>query len=210
MSNEWELAGRARLDFADLVEGLDDDQWADETLCPGWTPQHVLGHLVWHTELTVPSLVGAMVRSRFDFAKAADRAASELANRPRVDLIAALRERANNKPSIPGLPETGSVTDTAIHTQDIRRALDLDGTLDPQTVRIGLEFLTTHKNAKYLMETKAISGLQLVASDLDWSYGSGPLIEGPGEAIIMSLTGRSALAELAGDGLAELTERLNH
>jgi hypothetical protein len=51
VSVAWESAGRARRDFVDLAEQLGDEQRAEETLCAGWTPQHVLGHMVWHIEL---------------------------------------------------------------------------------------------------------------------------------------------------------------
>ncbi len=208
MSGVWELAGRARNDFADLAEGLDDEQWAADTLCPGWTPHDVLAHLVWHTEVTVPSLLGAMVRSRFDFEKAVDRAASELAKRPREELLRALRERADEKSSIPGAPESGSVADTAIHTQDIRRALSLGGGLSPEIVLVCLEFLTTNRNARFLMNPRITDGLQLTATDLDWSHGIGQPVEGTGEAIVMALTGRPVLPELTGGGVGALTARL--
>jgi uncharacterized protein (TIGR03083 family) len=208
MSGAWKSAGRARRDFADLAAELDDEQWAAKTLCPGWTPQHVLGHLVWHIELTIPSLLGAMARSRFDFEKATDRAASELAKRPTQELLSTLRDQADKQSSIPGVAETGLVTDTAIHTQDVRRACGLPGTLSAESVLIALHFLTTHKNAKYVMDPKTKDGLRLAATDVDWSFGSGALVEGPGEAIIMSLAGRPALSELAGEGLETLTTRL--
>jgi uncharacterized protein (TIGR03083 family) len=208
MSGHWHVAGQARNDFADMVEQLDDGQWATETLCPGWTPHDVLAHLVWHTELTVPSLLVAMVRWRFDFDHAAGRAAEELAKRPREQLLAELRSRADEKSSIPGAPESGSVTDTAIHTQDVRRALELPGALDAETVRTGLDFLTNHKNAKYLMDPSSITGLRLAATDIGWSSGTGPAVEGNGEALLMSLTGRPTLAELSGDGVELLATRL--
>jgi len=208
VTGEWELAGQARNEFADVVEELDDDQWETETLCPGWTPHDVLAHLVWHTELTIPSLLGAMVRSRFDLQRAANRAAADLSQRPRVQLLGELRERANKKSSIPGAPESGSVTDTAIHIQDVRRALGLDGMLGPETVRVCLDFLTTNRNARYVMDPKIKQGLRLVATDLDWSFGDGETVEGHGEAIVMSLVGRPAVSELSGDGTATLTTRL--
>jgi uncharacterized protein (TIGR03083 family) len=191
-----------------MVEQLDERQWAAETLCPGWNPHDVLAHLVWHTELTVPSLLMAMVRSRLDFDEAAERAASELVKRPRDRLLTEPRSRADRRSSIPGAPESGSVTDTSIHTQDVRRALGLGGELRPELVETSLDFLTTHKNAKYLMDPRSIDGLRLVATDTGWSSGSGPSVEGPGESLIMSLTGRPVLGELAGDGLEILTTRL--
>ena len=53
-------------------------------------------------------------------------------------------------------------------------------------------------------------GLRLEATDVDWSFGSGPEVHGPAEALLMALSGRPvALAELAGDGVPTLTARVN-
>jgi hypothetical protein len=47
-----------------------------------------------------------------------------------------------------------------------------------------------------------LRGLELVASDVDWSVGRGLRVEGPVQALLLLLTGRSAgLAGLAGGGL---------
>ena len=71
-----------------------------------------------------------------------------------------------------------------------------------------MDFLTTNKNAKFVMDPKSKVGLRLEATDIGWNLGDGPLVKGPGEALIMSLTGRPALSELEGDGLETLTQRL--
>ena len=53
------------------------------------------------------------------------------------------------------------------------------------------------------------AGLRLVATDVEWSHGDGPEVRGPGEAILLALTGRPAvLDELVGEGVATLRERV--
>lgn len=53
-----------------------------------------------------------------------------------------------------------------------------------------------------------VAGLKLRASDIGWTHGDGPAVEGPGEAIVLAATGRkAALADLEGDGVAVLRER---
>ena len=53
------------------------------------------------------------------------------------------------------------------------------------------------------------AGLTLVASDVDWTRGTGPEVRGPLASIISAVTGRKAgLASLTGDGLSVLTERI--
>ena len=49
----------------------------------------------------------------------------------------------------------------------------------------------------------------LVATDVDWSHGSGPEVSGPGEALLLAASARPAgLPELDGEGVAALRERL--
>ncbi len=52
-------------------------------------------------------------------------------------------------------------------------------------------------------------GLRFAGTESDWSSGSGPLVTGTGESIMMAVTNRrAALCDLSGDGLAVLSERL--
>jgi hypothetical protein len=53
---------------------------------------------------------------------------------------------------------------------------------------------------------RRLQGFTLVATDADWSAGSGPEVQGPVGAFLLLLTGRpAALAHLAGPGAAQLT-----
>lgn len=55
---------------------------------------------------------------------------------------------------------------------------------------------------------KRIAGLTLVATDVDWSYGEGPEVRGPAEALLKVTCGRPvALADLEGPGLERLRSR---
>jgi hypothetical protein len=56
---------------------------------------------------------------------------------------------------------------------------------------------------------RRLSGLRLAATDVPWSVGDGPAVEGPIAALLLLLTGRSAaLGELSGDGVPLLLPRL--
>ena len=56
---------------------------------------------------------------------------------------------------------------------------------------------------------KRTAGLHLVATDVEWSHGQGPEVQGTGEAILLALTGRPVvLDELTGDGVATLRARI--
>jgi len=68
------------------------------------------------------------------------------------------------------------------------------------TFSLGAPTLPSQGNAR---------GLRLVATDVDWSTGHGPVVTGPGEALLMALAGRSdALGELDGPGALTLADRI--
>jgi len=49
-----------------------------------------------------------------------------------------------------------------------------------------------------------------VAADVGWQHGDGPEVTGPGEALLMAMTGRrDSLAELSGPGQPTLASRIS-
>ena len=66
----WEMAGRGRRDFADMIEGLSDEQLDQQSMCDAWTARGVLCHLTAFVETGFPSFMGGLVKNRFDFDKA--------------------------------------------------------------------------------------------------------------------------------------------
>ena len=119
-----------------------------------------------------------------------------------IDLVA-----RNLRPS--GLPSGFgggiALTDGTIHHQDIRRALGLPRTIPPHRLVAVLDFAL---GAPTLPAKKHAKDLKLAATDIDWSAGEGPEVSGPGEALLMAMSGRpQALDELAGPGLGTLRSR---
>lgn len=209
MSDGMALAARARIDFADMIEGLSDDQLRSPTLCSDWTPHHMAAHLVTFIDVPLPKFMLTMIKSRGNADAAFDTMAQELAERPIDDLVNSLRSNASKGAKMPGFPPALTVTDTVVHMQDVRRALGIEGAVDPELLRNVLEFLTTSKKSKLMLEKKGLlDGLRLEATDLDWSHGEGALVSGPAESLIMAAMRRPTLDELTGDGVETLRMRL--
>lgn len=200
----WNIAATARRDFADMIDGLSEDQLSAQTLCVDWDAKSVLAHLVMFVELGAIGFFTTIARHRFDFDKAWMVAAAERRRRPTDDLLATLREGAGSSAPLPGFPEGLTVADVAIHTQDVRRPLGLDGTLDEAVRRASLDFLAGHKQAKTLVDLPDLDGVELVATDLDWRHGTGQEVRGTGEALMMALARRPVLDELDGPGVDRL------
>jgi uncharacterized protein (TIGR03083 family) len=197
----WERAGKLRRDLADTVEGLSEEQLHAQSLCDQWTVQGVACHVTGFVTTGFAKFMWTVAKHRGNFDTASqDMANTELA-RPFADVLADLRARSTKSAALPLFPEEMTMTDTMIHTQDIRRPLGLDGSFDDESMRAALVFLTEHKLATTLVDRKPLEGVKLTATDLDWSWGEGAEITGTAEAIMMAIANRSpALADISGPG----------
>ncbi len=198
---------RQRLRLADTLETLDASQWETPSLCAGWKIRDVVGHLV--TPLEVPTWkAGLGVIRSGGFSRWADRTARRLGQREPSALVASLRQGAHAEFAPPGLGPRAPLTDVITHTRDIERPLGISAAFEPADLAVALEFLTSGK-ARGFVAASRTAGLRFVASDIDWSGGQGPSVEGPAEAIVLSVLGRKvALADVSGDGAATLAQRL--
>ncbi|QLQ40463.2 maleylpyruvate isomerase family mycothiol-dependent enzyme [Micromonospora robiginosa] len=192
---------------ADLIDSLTPAQLDTPSLCGAWTVREVAGHLVsplveppWRL---LPLLVGAGFRPHVANARLARR----VARRPAGELAAALREHAGHRFRPPVVGWYGQLTDLQVHGQDIRHPLGLPADLDPDRLRISLDFLTGGRAVGFV-DRRRVAGLRFEATDLGWSAGDGPVVRGPGAALLLALTGRrAALADLSGEGVATLAAR---
>jgi uncharacterized protein (TIGR03083 family) len=99
-----------------------------------------------------------------------------------------------------------ALVDGTVHHQDIRRALNQPRTIPADRLARILPLIPGNPR---LGAGRRIRGLQLRATDVDWTHGDGPEVTGPGEALMMAMTGRrAALDDLDGPGKAKLTQRI--
>ena len=99
-----------------------------------------------------------------------------------------------------------ALVDGTVHHQDIRRALGYPRTVPVDRLERILPLVPGNPR---LGAGRRIRGLRLTATDVAWSHGSGPEVNGTGEALLMAMTGRQeAVTELSGPGQATLAERV--
>ncbi|WP_370542028.1 hypothetical protein [Amycolatopsis sp. FDAARGOS 1241] len=123
-------------------------------------------------------------------------------SRSRRELIDLLRTHQRPRGLTAARSGMTALLDAMIHQQDIRRPLALSREIPGDRLRTALRLALT---APPIGAPQRARGLTLVATDLDWSRGSGPELRGPGEALLMALAGRGdTLGELSGPGQARL------
>lgn len=204
---ERTAVGRRRL--ADFFDRLDEEQLATPSLCSVWSVREVLGHTAMPFAISFGRLLWRIARARGSVDRASEAIAAELAQRPVAELTRLVRANAERRVPAPGVGPMGQLTDHCIHLRDCARPLGLTDDVPLDDWRLVLDWLPTRQASLGVVPKGRLDGLRLRATDQDWSYGDGALVEGPSEALAMAVSGRAvALAELAGDGVRELAGRL--
>ena len=209
MTDVWEMIDDERTQLADLGASLTPEQWDAPSLCDAWRVRDVMGHLVGGAELTMGQAVGALLRYRFRLNTMLQEEAIKAGSVSDSELVSGMRAAVGLRRTPPGVKAVGTLVDTVVHRQDIRRALGLPAPLAQDHVRIALDELKD-TGASILPGKKRVAGLHLYATDMDWSVGdaAAPDVSGTGEALLMAMAGRSvALADLAGLGVDALRAR---
>jgi len=188
MSNStWDLIHAERQRLIEDLQSLNDQQWRAASLCPEWDVQQVLAHLVALTKQTPPKFFAKFAASGFRFERmAAKDVARESAGTP-AQTLAEFTAHVGDSSAPPG-PVDSWIGEVA-------------------TTRQVADF---YKNSNLLIGAKSrISGVKMIATDTDWSHGSGAEVRGPILSLVQAMTGRvAAVADLTGDGVGTLRSKM--
>jgi uncharacterized protein (TIGR03083 family) len=206
MTGRMPLARGERTDFLDLLRGLQPEQWNAPSLCADWTVLDVVAHVLSYDERSIPATAALFLRGRLRFRAVNDLALRNYRNHTPAALIDLLAGHLEPRGLTAGFDGGIALTDGMIHQQDIRRPLGQPREIPAKRLLAALPIAIT---APTLPARRNIRGLRLLATDIDWSHGSGAEVRGPGEAILMALAGRpAALLDLTGPGLETLHTRV--
>ena len=209
MTDLFPLIAEERLRVADFLDTLTDEQWCTQSCCGEWTNELVVAHMLVGPVLGLRGSMPAMLKARFNLARANDINAHELAKMGRDAMVAALREHAEHRFTPPGFGPEAPLTDIIIHGQDISRPLGVE--LDVPTSRWTYA-LKTAVSPRFgpISARKHLPGLRFEATDLDFTHGTGPSVTGPARDLAHAMWGRvSAVNALTGDGVATLRTNLS-
>ena len=201
-------------DIGVLLHELDDEAFDAPSLCDGWAVRDVLGHMGLGHTTPMPAMLARVGRYAFNVTRASFTESRTLFAGKGADDI----RRFWDEVMVAGHPRKGisklipaksGFLDHLVHNQDIRRP-----TGKPRTIpeaRLHRALVLVHTEASPLFNPRRnVSGLKLCAFDIGWTVGDGPAVQGPGEAIVLAAAGRkAALADLEGDGVATLRQRIS-
>ena len=197
MAGSWTICSKARNDFADLLDGLSEEQLNTQSLCSEWRVIDVAGHVVSLVDLSKLQMVKGIAKARGNSDQFLAGAAKDFAAGGAASLSSTMRAKASQE--MKPFSEASMVSDTAVHMLDVIRPLGLDTELDDEVLRVSLD----HSSAEIAKKFKDTSPT-FTATDIDWSSGSGSEVRGTAAALLLAMNQRDVLDELEGDGVSLL------
>jgi uncharacterized protein (TIGR03083 family) len=196
------LVGDERSDLGALLRSLKRAEWDTPSLCEGWRVRDVVAHLLYDT-MSVPRYAVQAARSGFSPRRMNDRAVERFSRLDPEDLVDAFARSVHGgliATITPGI----ALADVVVHHQDIRRPLNR-----PRSIPTARLLAVLDHPDPFASPRSRTRGLRFVATDIDWTRGDGPEVEGTAEAIMMAIAGRAiALDDLTGPGLDQLQHRI--
>ena len=201
-----DLARRERTDLAEFLATLTPEQWDAPTLCALWRVRDVVAHVYSYEELGFGRLAARMLRAGLNGDRASAIGVAEHSSKSPQELVAIARDHIQPKGLTSMMGGRIALTDGMIHHQDIRRPFGLPREIPGDRLIAALDMA---KSAPTIKASPRIKSLALRATDVDWSTGDGPMVEGTGEALLMAIAGRRGIvSELTGPGVSTLAERI--
>jgi uncharacterized protein (TIGR03083 family) len=205
----WRVIAEERRTLADLLDGLSDEEWAAPSLCAGWRIRDVAAHVAAVPQPpSVGSLLVAGVRARGNFHRLNTDVSVRYADaRTARQLVAELREHADSR-RMPAVTNHRNILfDILVHGQDIALPLGRPRAMPLAAARAGVVRVWTM--GWPFWAKRHLRGLRLVATDIEWSAGTGEEVSGPIQALLLLVTGRvgAAAPALSGPGADRLGPR---
>jgi uncharacterized protein (TIGR03083 family) len=198
------MAHDERGDLADFLTTLAPQDWQQPSLCSKWTVKDVVAHVISYEELGTMGLLKRFAKGWV--VRANQVGVDEFATLSPQQLLAFLRNHLQPRGLTAGFGGMIALVDGTIHHQDIRRSLGRPRRIPTERLERVLDAVPGNPR---LGAGRRIRGLRLRATDVGWAHGHGPEVTGPGEALLMAMSGRrAALADLSGPGCATLAARL--
>jgi uncharacterized protein (TIGR03083 family) len=182
-----EIANERR-ELADMLAELPAERWDEETLCAGWRVRETVAHITMAFRYSRSKFLLGMIKARGSFNRMADRAARADADALTAeDLVASLRGNVDHPWKPPGGGYVAALSHDVIHGLDVSVGLDLDRRPPPERVGLVLGSLKPRQLKFFGVD---LSGIQLRADDLDWSYGTGDPVSGRAQDLLLAVCGR--------------------
>ncbi|MGV9710469.1 maleylpyruvate isomerase family mycothiol-dependent enzyme [Gordonia sp. NPDC003424] len=186
----WRHIDEQRLDVADLIDSLTDEQLATASLCTGWSVRDVAVHLSQAQPSPVRVMI-AMLRSGFRFNAMIRRLAVDDPI-PQGEAADKIRAMVGSRRHAIGITEMEPLLDVLVHGQDIAVPLGIERPMPCDAAAAVAQRLWPMRFPFH--PRRDHPGVHFVATDVDLEFGSGRTVEAPVRDIVMLFAGRDSAA----------------
>ncbi|GAA0955939.1 maleylpyruvate isomerase family mycothiol-dependent enzyme [Kribbella koreensis] len=188
MTDIRQLIAAERHELATLLKELTTGQWDAPSLCEGWRTREVVAHLTMPYRYSTSRFLLELAKSGGKFNPMSDRVARrDAAELSPTELADCLAANVDHPWKPPGGGFEGALSHDVIHGLDITVALGINRRVPLDRMRIVVSGLSP-KHLKYFGVD--LTGIQLKATDLDWTYGTGTPLEAPAQDLLLKVCGR--------------------
>ena len=185
----WQHIDAERSRLADLLESLPQAAWDQPSLCHGWSVRDVGAHLTFaHARLR--DVAWPAVRTGFRY-NAMIRYAAVRSPLTNEQIVVTLRGFVGSRRRAPLISELEPLLDILVHSQDICVPLGIDYPMPVDAAVAAADRVLCLRGPMRLWEPPR--GVRLAATDVDWAYGEGAVVDAPIQSHLLTLTGRQPL-----------------
>ncbi|MFF3832279.1 maleylpyruvate isomerase family mycothiol-dependent enzyme [Streptomyces sp. NPDC002458] len=177
-----------RRELAVVLNGLSNEEWDAPSLCEGWRVREVAAHMTMGFRYSLPTMAWELVKARGSLHRMTSRCAhKDAAAHSTAELAAFLGDNAHHpwKPPVGGIE--AALGHDVVHGLDITVALGLGRRVPEERLRILLGSIDARTLAFFGVD---LSGIELSADDLDWSFGTGTRLSGSAQDLLLLAYGR--------------------
>lgn len=198
----WAVIDAVRTEVADLLDDLTPAQRARPSLCDAWTVRDVGAHLSMAALAPTSFVLAQAVRGGFRF-DTIIREGTLAWSRDLTDAQVGenLRGLVGVRRLAPSTMWRDPLIDALVHRHDVADPLGIPLAPHVEAAATAADWAWSRTFGFPFLPQRRLRGLRLVATDADWSRGSGDEVRGPVTALLLLSTGRrTAYDVLEGPG----------
>jgi uncharacterized protein (TIGR03083 family) len=189
----WQHIDTERAWMADFLESLPVEDWDRPSLCDSWTVRDVGAHLTF-AQSSVRDILGPAVRAGFRY-DVFVRDSAKRSPLSHAEIVSKIRSFIGSRKRVAFITDLEPLIDILVHNQDIARPLGVDHPIPAAAAAAAADRVLS--TPRPIRQWRSPRGVRLVATDTDWSYGSGREVRAPMGTHLLAMTGRLPLGASA-------------
>lgn len=147
--------------------------------------------------------VPGLIQARGNYDEFVYNQGKRVSNRLTDEIVADFTRLDGSRGHPTGTPVRFALIEILVHTQDNVVPLGKVHAMPPIAAACAADLV--RRLAASMGVKQKVSGVRLAATDVEWSAGKGPFVQGPIQQLLLALAGRPAdMAQLTGAGLEAL------